>query len=290
MDYVFHVAVLVCIYATLALSLNLLVGYTGLLSLAHAAFYGLGAYSSALVSLQLGLPSWLSVVIGGATAGLLSLAISFPTATLHGEYLAIATFGFQYIVWHILNNWISVTRGPMGIPGIPPLSALGFSVATPGSFLLLAALMLALASWLSRRVVGSPFGRVLLAIREDEELVGILGKSPLSFKLKIFATAAAIAGAAGGAYAHYFTYLSPSSFTVMESILLLAMVIVGGAGSPFGPIAGAIILVLLPEVLRFVGLPTMSAASLRQVLYGIALVAIALYRPKGLFGRFGFGR
>jgi len=289
MDYLFHMLVVACIYGTLAIALNLVLGYTGLLSLAQAAFYGLGAYSSALASVHLGLPFSVGMIIGGATAAALSLVVSLSAARLRDDYFAIATFGFQYIVWHLVNNWTDVTRGPMGIAGIPRPSVLGFTMASPVSFLVLAVGMLLIAYVVSARIVRSQFGRVLLAIREDEALAEMLGKSPLQFKVKVFGVCAFLAGMAGAAYGHYFTYVSPTSFTVMESILILAMVIIGGAGSLAGPIVGATLLVALPEVLRFLGIPSSAAATMRQVIYGGVLVAVALYRPKGLLGRFGFG-
>ena len=290
MDYLFHLLAVTCIYGTLAVALNLVVGYTGLLSLAQAAFYGLGAYSSALASVQLGLPFVPAVLIGGATAGLLSLVVSLSAARLRDDYFAIATFGFQYIVWHVINNWTGVTRGPMGIAGVPRPCILGIALASPPSFLVFALGMVFFSYLLSTRIVKSPFGRVLMAIREDDDLAEMLGKSPSQFKVKVLATCAVLAGVAGAAYGHYFTYVSPASFTVMESILILAMVIVGGPGSLTGPLLGAALLVALPEVLRFLGIPSTAAATTRQVIYGGALVAVALYRPRGLVGRFGFGR
>lgn len=290
MDYLAHIMAIACIYGTLAVALNLVVGYTGLLSLAQAAFYGLGAYSSAIASVHLDVPFLAAILVGATTAGILSLVVSLSTASLRGDYFAIATFCFQYIVWHVVNNWTEVTRGPMGISGIPRPSIFGVTIASPLSFLVFAVGLLLFAYFISFRIVKSPFGRVLMAIREDEDLVEMLSKSPRRFKLKVFTVCAVMAGTAGAAYGHYFTYVSPTSFTVMESILILAMVIIGGSGSLTGPLLGAILLVALPEVLRFLGMPSASAATMRQVIYGGALVLIALYWPRGLLGRFGLGR
>ncbi len=290
MDYIFHILTVTCIYAVLAISLNLVAGYTGLLSLAQAAFYGLGAYASALMAVHFGTPFILGALVGAGVAGGLSLVVSLSAAHLRDDYFAIATFGFQFIVWNIMNNWTTLTRGPMGITGIPRPRVFGEALESPLSFLVLSGSMLLAAYLLSARIVRSPFGRVLMAIREDESLAEMLGKSPIGFKVKIFAVSAILAGTAGAVYAHYFTYISPASFTVMESILILSMVIIGGAGSMRGPLLGAVVLVMLPEVLRFLGMPTAMAATLRQVIYGVALVAIALFRPKGFLGQFGFGR
>lgn len=290
MDYVLHVLTIACIYGVLATSLNLVAGYTGMLSLAQAAFYGIGAYASALVSVSLGVPFLLGMLIGAGVAGVLSLAVSLPAARLRDDFFAIATFGFQFIVWNLLNNWTLLTRGPMGIPGIPRPTIFGHTFGSPMFFLILSAGLLLVIYLISFRVVRSPFGRLLMAIREDEALVQMLGKSPVLFKAKVFALSATMAGTAGAVYAHYFTYISPSSFTVMESILILSMVIIGGAGSMRGPLVGAVVLVALPEVLRFFGMPSNVASTLRQVIYGGALVAIALFRPQGLLGRYGFKR
>jgi branched-chain amino acid transport system permease protein len=290
MDYVLHICIIACIYGVLATSLNLVAGYTGMLSVAQAAFYGIGAYASALVSVNLEAPFLWGVLISAIIAGVLSLTVSLPAARLQHDYFAIATFGFQFIVWNLFNNWIPLTRGPMGITGIPRPRILGFTLETPMSFLILSGGMLLLAYMVSARIVQSPFGRLLTAIRDDETLVQMLGKSPALFKIKIFALSATMAGVAGAVYAHYFTYVSPGSFTVMESVLILSMVIIGGSGSMRGPILGAVALVTLPEILRFFGMPSNVAGTLRQVIYGSALVATALYRPQGLLGQYGFGR
>jgi branched-chain amino acid transport system permease protein len=290
MDYLLHILVLFAIYTILAASYDLLAGHSGLLSVAHAAFYGLGAYASALMAVDLGAPFLVGVLAGIAVAVVISFAISLPTLRLRGDYFVIATFGFQIILFSVLNNWIALTRGPLGIPGIPPPSILGLRIQSRVGFLLLALSFAAFAYFIVWRVSASPIGRVMHAVREDEVFAQSLGKNTVRFKMVAFAVSAALAASAGSLYAHYITYVDPTSFTVMESILIISMVIIGGAGSPWGPLLGAVVLVALPEALRVVGFPDAVAANLRQIVYGALLVIMMMFRPRGLVGRYGFGR
>ena len=290
MEYLGHVLVLVAIYTLLAASLDLLAGQTGILSIAHAAFYGLGAYASALLAVRLGAPFIVGLLAGMVVAVLVSFVVSLPSLRLHGDYFVVATFGFQMIVYSVFNNWMGLTNGPLGIPGIPQPVIFGWRVTSQLDFLTLAAVLAGLAYFVVWRITTSPFGRVLHAIREDEVYAQALGKNTLRFKVTAFAVSAALAASAGSLYAHYITYIDPTSFTVMESILVISMVIIGGAGSPWGPLVGAVVLVTLPEALRFVGFPSSVAANLRQIVYGALLVIMMMFRPRGLVGRYGFGR
>lgn len=290
MEYLFHIIVLVLVYTVLAVSLDLLAGHTGLLSIAHAAFYGLGAYTAALLAVRVGTPFFLAVLIGMSIAAVVSFFISLPSLRLHDDYFVIATFGFQIIVFSVFNNWMDLTRGPFGIPGIPRPGIFSWTPESNGAFVLLAALFAALAYGVVNRIVTSPYGRVLRAIREDELFTQAVGKSVFRFKVMAFAVSAALAASAGCLYAHYVNYVGPTSFTVTESILVISMVIIGGAGSRWGPLIGAVVLVTLPEALRFVGLPSSVAANLRQIIYGALLVIMMMFRPRGLVGKYGFGR
>jgi branched-chain amino acid transport system permease protein len=219
-----------------------------------------------------------------------SFVVSLPSLRLHDDYFVIATFGFQMILFSIFNNWMDLTRGPLGIPGIPQPVIFGWHVSSHWDFLVLSAIFAYFAYFVVTRLSSSPFGRVLHAIREDEVFAQALGKNTLGFKVTAFAVSAALAASAGSLYAHYITYIDPTSFTVMESILVISMVIIGGAGSPWGPLIGAVVLVTLPEALRFVGLPSSVAANLRQIFYGTLLVVMMMVRPRGLVGHYGFGR
>jgi branched-chain amino acid transport system permease protein len=281
---------MVCVYSMVAVSLDLLVGHLGIFSVAQASFFGIGAYASALLAVDQGLPFGAGVVAGMVVAAIVSLILSIPSLRLQDDYFAIVTFGFGIILFNIFNNWMDVTRGPLGIPGIPQPTIFGWVVHSQRQFLVMAATFASLAYIVVWLISTSPFGRVLRAIREDEIFAQSLGKNTLRFKVVAFAVSAALAAAGGSLYANYIRYIDPTSFTVMESILIISMVIIGGAGSPWGPPVGAIVLVTLPEALRFIGLPSSIAANLRQIFYGGVLVIMMMFRPRGLVGRYGFNR
>jgi branched-chain amino acid transport system permease protein len=290
MDYLSHVLVLATIYGVLAISLDLLIGQTGILSLCQASFYAVGAYTSALIIMQFGLPFAVGIVGGAMIAALFSLLVSLPALRLHDDYFVIATFGFQMIVFNVSTNWIAVTRGPLGIPDIPRPVIFGWQVNSQLNFLILATGVAGFAYVVVYLLTSAPFGRLLHAIREDELFAKAHGKNPLYFKVTAFAISAALAAMAGTLYAHYVTYIDPTSFTVMESILIISMVIIGGAGSLWGPLVGAFVLVTLPEALRLTGLPAASAANLRQIIYGTLLIVMMMFRPRGLMGKYSFAK
>jgi branched-chain amino acid transport system permease protein len=290
MDYVFHIVVMIEIFAILAISFNLAAGYGGLLSLATAAFYGLGAYTSALVTSRVGIPFLIGIPISMAIGALASLAVSLPSARLHDDYLLMVTFSFQMIVFTILNNWIDLTGGPSGIPGIPQPSILGLSVTSPFSFSLLGAAQALFVYMIVARLINRPIGRVLRAIREDELFAQSVGKDTLRVKITIIAVSAALAASAGSLFASYASYIDPTSFTILDSIFILSIVIIGGSGTLIGPIVGAVALVVMPEVFRLVGLPQYIAGDLRQILYGAALVLLMIFKPQGLVGQYDYTR
>jgi branched-chain amino acid transport system permease protein len=243
-----------------------------------------------LLSVRFGISFPLGVLVGMVVAVLISFVVSLPSLRLHDDYFVIATFGFQMILFSVFNNWMKLTHGPLGIPGIPQPVIFGWHVNSHLDFLILAAAFVCFAYFVVHRLTSSPFGRVLHAIREDEVFAKALGKNTLRFKVVAFAVSAALAAMAGSLYAHYITYIDPTSFTVMESILIISMVIIGGAGSTWGPLVGAVVLVTLPEALRFVGLPSAVAANLRQIIYGSLLVIMMMFRPRGLVGKYGFSK
>lgn len=290
MDYILHILVVLTIYTILSVSLDLVAGHTGLLSISQAAFFGLGAYTSALLAVRFGMPFLAGVLAGMIVATLVSFIVSLPSLRLRDDYFVIATFGFQMILFSVFNNWVNLTRGPMGIPGIPKPIIFGWHVTSRLDFLILAMAFACFAYFVVYRLISSPFGRVLHAIREDEGFAKMHGKNTLRFKIVAVAVSAALAASAGSLYAHYFTYIDPTSFTVMESILIISMIIIGGAGSLWGPFVGAVVLVTLPEVLRLVGLPSAVAANLRQIIYGGLLVIMILFRPRGLVGKYEFNK
>ncbi|HAW50193.1 TPA: branched-chain amino acid ABC transporter permease [bacterium] len=288
MEYLLHILVICGIYIILTLSLNLIVGYTGLAVLGQAAFFCVGAYFSALLALNFGISPWIGLVVGAIAASAISIIIGFSSMRLRGDYLALATFGFGVIVYSIAKNWVSVTRGPMGLPGIPQFSIFGWELSEIWSYLLLVAVFVVITTFIIHRIVDSPFGRILRSIREDEIAAEILGKNIVKYKLLVFVIGAFFAGIAGSLYAHYITFIDPSSFTMMEFVTILLMVTFGGMGSIRGSIVGAVILVVLPEILRFLGIPSSIAAPMRQMIYGFLLVFLMLKRPQGLMGTYRF--
>jgi branched-chain amino acid transport system permease protein len=281
-SYLFHLLILINIYGILAISLYPLVSLTGLMSVAHAALFGIGAYTTAIMSVNLGTPWFLNVGVGVVGAVIVSCAVSLPSARLHEDYFVIATFAFQMVVFSVLNNWMSVTRGPQGIPNIPALVLFGHRVTTAPGFVSLSFAILALSYCIVERISKSPMGRVLRAIREDEVFAQTLGKDTGRAKVVIFAVSAALAAAAGSVYAHYVTYIEPTAFTINESILVLLMVILAGGEKTWGPLVGSAVLLVIPELLRMFGLPSAIGANVRQIVYGCVLVVLMMLRPRGV--------
>ncbi len=286
MEYLIHLAILFAIYAILGVSLNLIAGYTGLLSVTHAAFFGLGAYATAILTTDLGVNFFLSLLAGAALAAMISFLVSAVLSRLSGDYYVLGTVAFNFILFSIFLNWDGLTRGPLGIPGVSRPEFFGFSFSSNTSFLLLALTFLAVIYFLSRFLADSSFGRVLKAIREDEKAIRVFGYRTLSYKLAVSVIAAGMAAVAGSLFASYITFIDPTSFVVMESVFILAIVILGGFASLQGSVWGAFLLILIPELLRFVGFPNEIAAQMRQLLYGLFLVFLMLYRPQGLVGEY----
>lgn len=286
MEYLISIAIFVGIYAILAIGLNLVVGYSGLLSIAHAAFYGLGAYVTAILTTQYHVGFFISLLLGIIAAGLAALLVGVVLSRFKDDYLALASLGFNVIIFSIFLNAESITRGPLGIPGIPRPSLFGFSLNDNFVFLVAVLVFVALFYFVSKFIVHSSFGRVLKAIREDEGAIRVFGYNTLYYKLAIFVIAAMMAAAAGSLFAAYISFIDPTSFSLNESIFVVAMIILGGLASLEGSIVGALFLILLPEILRFVGFPTDIAAQMRQVTYGLILIFLMLYRPQGLMGEY----
>ncbi|TSC86967.1 MAG: Uncharacterized protein G01um10148_72 [Parcubacteria group bacterium Gr01-1014_8] len=286
MEYLVHIAVLICIYGILGLSLNLAVGQAGLLSVTHAAFYGIGAYVVALLLIAVGLNFFIAVPIAMILAGVVALAVGVVFSRLREVYYVFGTLGFNIIAYSVFLNWDSVTRGPLGIPGIPRPEIFGFRFGENEFFLILATIFLAITYAVCQFVTSSSFGRVLRAIREDEEVTSVFGYATHYHKLAVFVISGMLAAFAGTLFATYITFIDPSSFNLNESIFILAIIILGGLASHRGAILGAFLLIILPEALRFVGFPSDVAAQMRQVTYGLILILLMLYRPQGIWGEF----
>jgi len=284
LGYLTHLLILIGIYLILALSLQLAVGFAGLLNLGHIAFFCIGAYTSALLALK-GFPFWLCFLLGGFLAMLFGFLLSFPTNKLKGDYLALATMGFSFVIYAIVLNWTSLTRGPLGLPGIPRPTLFGISFSDNFSFLILTAAVALISYLIIKKITTSPFGKVLEAVRDDELATKVLGKNTFKIKTYALGTSAFFAGIAGSLYAHYITFIDPTSFTLLELIPVLGIVIIGGLASLKGTILATIILVLLPEPLRFIGFPSSIIGPARQMIYALILLLILLYKPKGFYGK-----
>jgi len=296
------------LYIMLALGLNIVVGYAGLLDLGYVAFFAVGAYCYALLAsphFGLHLPFWLLLPLGAVVACLFGVLLGAPTLRLRGDYLAIVTLGFGEIIRIFLNNLnapVNITNGPQGVNLIDPVHVGDFSLAQAHSFLGLAFpavynyyylfLLLTLAVvFVSLRLEDSRIGRAWVAIREDEVAAAAMGINTRNLKLLAFAMGASFGGVAGGLFAGFQGFVSPESFTIIESIMILCMVVLGGMGHIPGVILGAVLLVVLPEALRYLG-PLQQAlfgrvladpAELRLLVFGLALVLVMLLRPSGLW-------
>lgn len=285
MEYILHIIIMLNIYIIMVLSANLPVGMAKMLTMCQAAFYGIGAYAGTFFLMQYDLPF---VVIGGIVmliTGLFSLLVSYASVKLKDDYFILATLGFQMIVYTILYNWTDVTRGPYGIPGIPSIKLLGvLSISGVWGYAILSSVLAVIVALLFYKMIKSPYGRALKAMRYDEQSVKALGRNTSMFKVETFFLSAAFSGLAGIIYASYVSYIDPTSFTLDESIFIITALFIGGVGNIKGPILGAIFVVVLPELLRFVGLPDAIAANMRQIIYGLVLVIIMFVRPQGLLG------
>lgn len=284
MDYFFHIAIFVGIFAILAMSLDLVVGQTGLISVAHAAFWGIGAYTTALFMRHYDMNFFLAMVIGVVVSIGAGFGIGIVLSRFRGDYYVLATLGFNLIVFSILLNWKSLTRGPLGIPGIDRPSLWGFAFDSGFSFTFLTVAFVAVIYGISYWITRSSFGRALNAIREDEDALQVFGYCVRNYKLVIFVASAGMAAIAGALYASYISFIDPIAFHVTESVFILSIIIIGGLANMRGAILGAVCLVLLPEVLRFIGFSPDIAAYMRQLVYGLLLVVMMLYRPQGLLG------
>jgi branched-chain amino acid transport system permease protein len=283
--YLAHYLVMVGIYAILAVSLNLLIGYSGIFSLAHAAIYGIGAYASALVALKLGLGFWGGLVVAAGVGAFASALVAIPSLRVAGDYYVVASFGLQVVVLAVFMNWTDLTNGHAGLPGIPRPNVFGWVIDEPFEYVFLSVAFAALTYAVCWRLTNSAFGRVLQAIRDDEIAAQAMGKNVVQVKIVVASISSALGAMAGSLYAHYITYINPSSFALHESIFIASLVILGGSERLAGPIVGAFVLLAIPEALKFLAIPDTVAAPLRQVIYGALLVAFMLLRPEGLLGR-----
>ncbi len=285
-QYMLRIGVYVCIYSILACSLNLISGVCGQVSMGHAAFYGIGAYASALVAIHFGI-NWVVCVIAAAiAAGVIGVLIGIPALKLSGGYLVICTVGFGELVRLILLNWVSLTRGPMGLVNIPRPVLFGVTIKSGSQYMVVALTLFLLIYLILHNILNSKYGRNLKAIREDEIAAETMGIHVHREKVIAFAIAAAMAGAAGSLLAHYMLFISPTIFVGDFSTNILSMVVLGGMGFMPGSVIAATLLTVIPETLR--GLD-----KYRMLIYGFLLIGLMLGKNVSwettALGRWGAG-
>ena len=284
MDYLLHITIMALVYSLLALSLNLQLGATGLYNFGHVTFFGIGAYTSALLTLG-GLPMMWGLVAAMGAAGLAGFLLAFSTLRLTGDFFGIATLAFGEMARLFFLNERWLTKGPMGLPGIPRASWIGSGPDSLPRFLGLALALVILAQLFFVRLNASPFGRALKVVREDEYVARALGKNVLWLKIRAVIIGSAWGGLAGALWAHYITYISPNDFTLQTTILILLGVVLGGKGTTWGPVLGAFVIIFFLESVRFLPLPsemTRLIAPVQGMVFGLGLVILMLRRPQGL--------
>ncbi len=273
--YLITILITIAIYAMLAHSLNIITGHAGQISLGHAAFFGIGAYTSAMFYTEAGFPFWVSVPLAAVIAGIVGALLAIPCLRVRDDFLAITTMGINFVVEAIFL-YIPFFGGAMGIGGINLPKWFGREMTKPEYFVLILVVFFLLL-FLDRRMGRSWIGLAWASIREDEQAAGAMGVDVVRFKVLAFILGSAIAGLAGGFYAHFLTFIMPQNFGFGQSIVVLSMVVFGGIGTRWGPIVGAIILGVLPEVSR----PIMDY---RTLIYGVLLLGMMRFQPGGLLG------
>ena len=288
------------IWAILSVSLNLVVGFTGLLSVGHVGFFGIGAYTVAILTSRaeyeqlrteaiptFGWPFFVALPLGVLLAGVIAVAVGVVFNRFRDDIYVLVSFGFAIISFNVFLNWRNLTRGAFGIHEIPRPAVGGWALDDELGFLVFALAVLAIVMLLSWLIVTSSFGRVLTAIREDEQAIAVFGYQTTHYKLAVWTISAMMAGLAGGLFASWTSFVDPNSFILLESMLLVAIVILGGLATIWGSLLGAMAFVLLEEGMRFLPfLPTIHVGQARLVVLGVLLVLLMLFRPQGLVGRY----
>ena len=280
--YHLHTLIMAGIFAVLALSLNLLLGYTGQLSLGHAAFFGIGAYATALLTVKLEWSPWLGLGAAIAVPGLAGWVIGRLALKIRGAYFVLLTISFAGVISLVSVNWMELTNGPLGLPGVPPieiavpgLTALSLRSKRAYYYLVLVAVIVCYCTCLA--LVRSRVGRALIALRENETLAQSIGVDGTHYLVLAAVVSAAMAGLGGGLYAHYVRFVSPEVFLFTYTVTMVIMVVAGGKGTLAGPVVGAVIFTAQPEVLR-----ALTSWQWQMLLYGILLVLVLFFMPQGI--------
>ena len=283
--YVVNLAILICLNAILATTLNFIMGYAGIFSIAHAIFFGVGAYTAAYLATHATASFFVAIPAAMAVAGALSLGLALPALRVRGEYFVAASLGLQVIGVTLFSEWKAVTGGIGGILGIPPLDVFGHPVIEPREFLALVILCLGGIMAVTRRLVRGSFGRSLMAIRDSESAALAFGKNVSVIKTLSVVLSSSLAAVAGALYSFYLSFINVESFTLDTSVLLMAMVIIGGTGTLLGPIVGAALLMILPSLLSYLWfLPQTEIGAVQQIIYGAAMMVLMIFRPGGIVG------
>ena len=285
-DYIFHILIFFGIFGILAIALNLLSGFTGLISIASGAFMGIGAYCVGILMTVFHYNFFVALLVGIIIAMIAGLLLGLIFSQLSGDYFVLATLGFSMVVYGLMQNLESITRGSLGIPGIGKPYIFGINFYSEINFLFLVLIIFFFVFIVIRFITMSSFGRVIQAIREDETALSVFGYQISHYKLIVFVISSGLSALAGGLYASYLTFINPTAFNLTQSIFIITVVIVGGLGSLEGSILASFLLVLLPELLRFVGFSVDTAAQLRELLYGFTIIFVMLYRPRGILGTY----
>jgi branched-chain amino acid transport system permease protein len=280
MEYLATIGVLIAIYIVLSSSYDLVIGYGGLSTVAHPIFFAIGAYTAGLLAIHTSLPALLNVAVGGVAAMIASVLLAGSALRISGDYLLIASLGFQLGLLQLIKN-LDFTGGPGGLMAIP--GAVHGSIRTP-VFLVVSWLLAAATVFGIRAIVNGPYGRAITAMRDEELAFTALGRNATSMKVVIFAIGCGIAGLAGGVYAYYFQYISPDQFEVLQSAAILTMVVLGGMGTTFGPVVGAVLLLAIPQAITFLNLPPGIMAPMQGIIFTVLVLLFMFLRPTGIIG------
>ena len=281
--YILNLLVLISVYAILSTTLNFIIGYAGIFSLAHAVFFGIGGYTAALVAMNVTPEFFVAVPVAMAAAAVTSLLLALPALRVRGEYFVAASLGLQVLAVTLFSEWKSFTGGLGGVIGIPAVEMFGYPVYKPWQFLLMSLICLAIIIVIIRTLVHTSFGRSLKAIRDSESAALASGKNITVIKTLSVVLSSALAAVAGALYAFYMSFINVESFMLDTSVLVMAMVIIGGTATILGPLLGAALLMLMPSALTYLTfLPQTEIGSIQQMVYGMAMVLLMIFRPGGI--------
>ena len=281
--YILNLLVLISVYAILSTTLNFVIGYAGIFSLAHAVFFGIGGYTAALVAMNVTPEFFVAIPVAMGAAAITSLLLALPALRVRGEYFVAASLGLQVLAVTLFSEWKSLTGGIGGVIGIPAVELFGYPVYKPWQFLLMSLICLLIIIVIIRTLVHTSFGRSLKAIRDSESAALASGKNITVIKTLSVVLSSSLAAVAGGLYAFYMSFINVQSFMLDTSVLVMAMVIIGGTATILGPLLGAALLMLLPSALTYLSfLPQTEIGSIQQIVYGLAMVLLMIFRPGGI--------